>query len=110
MSDAPAPTSPGHADDSPPRRVDSFMFGCLLGGLITIAFAILMVFIGLSVSKSLMLSEYWFVSWGVTQWIGIVPMIMAERSKGHPKGVAGLIVAGCVGTLVSTACAGWLTR
>jgi len=49
-------------------------------------------------------------SWGITQWIALVPLILRERSKGNPNIAKGLVVTGCVGVLLSSACAGLSLR
>jgi hypothetical protein len=49
-------------------------------------------------------------SWGLTQWVVIVPFILRQRAKGHRKTVQGLLIAGGVGVLLSSACAASLFR
>ncbi len=43
------------------------------------------------------------MSWGLTQWIAIIPMIISNQKKGRRKNVQGLIIAGCIGVLLSSA-------
>lgn len=50
------------------------------------------------------LASFLFASWGVTQWIAIGPLIWRERSQGYPNRVTGLIIMGCLGVLLSSAC------
>lgn len=44
------------------------------------------------------------VSWGVTQWLAIGPLIWQQRSQGYRNRVVGLIMVGCLGLLLSAAC------
>jgi hypothetical protein len=48
------------------------------------------------------------MSFGVTQWIALIPLIMKERGEGHTRRVTGMIIAGCLGLLASTACGSML--
>jgi hypothetical protein len=48
------------------------------------------------------------MSFGVTQWIALIPLIMKERGAGHIKRVHGMIFTGCLGLLLSTACGSML--
>jgi hypothetical protein len=92
----------------PPRPSnDTVALGCLMGFGTTVAFAILGVVAALTVDSAGhgKLSDYLFVSWGVTQWMGLLPLISNERSKGRKNRVKGLIIAGCLGLLLSSACA-----
>jgi hypothetical protein len=56
------------------------------------------------------LSNFIFLSWGVTQWIALGPLIWKQRSKGYPNRVQGLIIAGCLGVLLSSACGAMFLR
>ena len=55
-------------------------------------------------------SDYAFVSCGLIQWIGIVPAILHQRKRGYRKSVIGMIVAGCIGLLLATACGSMLSK
>jgi hypothetical protein len=46
-----------------------------------------------------------FLSWGITQWIALIPLIINQRAAGHSKTVQGMIISGCLGVLLSSACA-----
>jgi len=50
-------------------------------------------------------NRWLFSAWGVTQWIALAPLILRQKSKGHPKTVQGMIISGCLGTLLGSACA-----
>jgi hypothetical protein len=86
---------------------DSILRGFAMGCGTSIAFAVLGVIAALTVDTAGKgkLSDYLFVSWGVTQWIGILPLIANNQSEGREKSVKGLIIAGCIGFLLSSACA-----
>lgn len=44
-------------------------------------------------------------SWGVTQWLVLFPLILKRRRQGRRQVVLGMIASGCVGLLLSSACA-----
>ncbi len=44
-------------------------------------------------------------SWGVTQWIALIPLILRQRAKQNPRTVQGLLLIGFIGLLLSSACA-----
>jgi|HubBroStandDraft_5_1064220.scaffolds.fasta_scaffold755229_2 drug/metabolite transporter (DMT)-like permease len=109
MSDLPPPAM---LQPPPPLRPsrpsnDTVLLGCLMGFGTSVAFAVLGIVAALTVDTAGhgKLSDYLFVGWGVTQWIGIIPLILNDRSKGRHKRVKGLIIAGCIGVLLSSACA-----
>jgi hypothetical protein len=111
MSDQPPPAMPEPLPVPPPRPSnDTIALGCLMGFGTTVAFGILGALAAFAVDSSGngKLSDYLFVSWGVTQWIGIIPLIMNERQKGRKNRIKGLIIAGCLGLLLSSACASLL--
>jgi hypothetical protein len=92
----------------PPRPSnDTVLVGCLMGCGTSVAFALLGLLAGLTVDSGGhgKLSDYLIVGWGVTQWIGIIPIIMSQRRAGNKNRVKGLIIAGCIGVLLSSACA-----
>jgi hypothetical protein len=81
---------------------DKVLDGCLFGCACQAAFC----FLGFlaAFANSGKLSNFLFVSWGVTQWIAIGPLIWQQKSQGYPNRVKGLIVTGCIGVLLSSAC------
>ncbi len=81
----------------------SILAGCGLGCLIQIAFLAIGALVAFATPGRL--SDISFFSVGVTQWLGIIPTIMVERSKNKSKTVTGLIITGCIGFLLSSACA-----
>ena len=107
MSDFPPPSigPPPILPAKPPN--DNFIVGCAMGCGSTIGFALLSLLLALAFDSSGhgKLSNDLLASWGLTQWLGIVPIIMVQRSRGYKNRVTGLIVAGCVGLLLSSACA-----
>jgi hypothetical protein len=111
MSDQPPPTTLEPPPLPPPRPPnDTVLRGFAMGCGTSIAFAVLGVIAALTIDSAGngKLSDYLFAGWGVTQWIGILPLIANEQSKGRKKSIKGLIIAGCIGLLLSSACAGIL--
>ena len=49
-----------------------------------------------------------FFSWGIIQWIALVPLIMKQNAAGHPKTARGLKISGFLGFLLSVGSAGLL--
>ena len=47
-------------------------------------------------------------SWGVTQWIAVIPLIRQHQAAGHPLIARGLKVSGFIGLFLSVASAGFL--
>ena len=43
-------------------------------------------------------------SWGVIQWLVLIPLILNQRGQGKTRTVQGLIISGCLGLLLSSAC------
>ena len=74
--------------------------GCLMGLACQIAFILIGIF-GLFAGNTIVL----LVGWGATQWIALIPMILRERANGHPATAQGMIIMGCIGLLLSSACA-----
>jgi hypothetical protein len=110
VSDAPPPIPfelpPAPAPLGPPG--DTVARGCGFGLLITIlSIALVSGAAYLADGKK---SDYIFMSWGYVQWIGTIALIMRERSRGYRKSVIGLIIAGCMSTLLGTACAAMLSN
>ncbi len=44
-------------------------------------------------------------SWGLTQWVGILPLVFIMRRRGNRRTVIGLLLMGAIGLLLSSACA-----
>jgi hypothetical protein len=88
----------------PPPSGDSVGRGCLYGCLCQIGFIGFgsLAAVGL---KGGNLQSALFVSWGVTQWIALVPLIWQQKGKEHPRTVQGIIVTGSIGLMLSSACA-----
>jgi hypothetical protein len=90
---------------------DSRPIGCLMGCACQIGFfavgGVLASLASIANSSTLPYSarEVLFLSWGVTQWIALVPLIRSERAVGHSKTVQGMLISGCLGLLLSSACA-----
>jgi len=90
-----------------PDSRDHIGVGCALGCAVQIGFAIVGMVVAVAVGGNT-LSNIIFLSSAVTQWIGLVPLIMHQRSIGHPKTVQGIIIAGCLGMLLCSACGAML--
>jgi hypothetical protein len=88
----------------PPERNDKFLYGCGLGCAIQLAFILLGALVGTMLNNRRMINIAW-LTFGATQWIAIVPLILKQKKKGRSRLVAGLIVTGCIGLLLSSACA-----
>ncbi len=105
MADAPPPlhAEPLLPPPPPGPRNDNFFLGCLMGcggliGGLIISFIMAMMADGKT-------SDYLFMSWGATQWVITLPLILRQRSTNHKNRMWGLIVSGCAGILLCTACA-----
>lgn len=88
---------------------NSIGLGCLFGCLCQVGFIAAGVLTAFSLPGGKLQSVI-FMSWGVTQWIALVPLILQQRGKGHSRTVQGLIVTGALGLLLSSACASTLLR
>jgi len=77
--------------------------GCLLGCLCQIGFFVLAMAAAIALHNEM--SKFLSLSWGVTQWIALIPLIQSQRAKGHNATVQGLLIMGSVGVLLSSACA-----
>jgi hypothetical protein len=97
------------ADLGPRPPDDKVIHGCLMGCAWQLIFGILGFVLAASFQGNL-LAGFLFVSWGVTQWIAIGPLIWRERSQGYPNRVKGLIITGCLGVLLSSACGAMFLR
>jgi hypothetical protein len=90
---SPRPDPQGHI-------IAGFGIGC--------ACQIVFLILGLAVGSMSGNSKYSFmpvVFWGITQWIALVPLILSQRAKGHSQTVAGMLISGCLGLLLSSTCA-----
>jgi hypothetical protein len=113
MSDQPPPIPfepPQPLTAVPPSGLpnDNFLSGCAMGCGTTIASVIVCALVAFTVNGKT--SDYAFMSWGVVQWIGLIPLILTQRSKGYKNRVTGLIVSGCATLLASMACASMLSN
>lgn len=90
---------------SDPR--DHIGVGCAMGCGVQV------VFLGLGLLISMNLrsnndSTLAAMSFGVTQWIALIPLILNERAKGRTRRITGMLIIGCLGVLFSTACGSML--
>jgi hypothetical protein len=83
----------------------SLPVGCALGCACQIFFMLVGLAIN-SMTGAGKISESLVVGWGFTQWIGVAPLIFHHKEEGHPRTVQGLLISGCLGVLLSSACAG----
>lgn len=91
-----------------PAADDNLMSGCMLGCLCQVGFFVLGAVFAYMQNNGRLI-KFAFAIWGVTQWIAIVPLIIRQRAAGYPARAKGLLMAGCLGVLLSSACA-LLTR
>jgi len=94
---------PAFAQVQPVPATDSVARGCFFGCLCQLAFfglGLLTIFV--SNGK---LQNAIFVGWGVTQWIGLVPLILRNKKQQNFATVQGLIISGALGVILSSACA-----
>ncbi|HME05454.1 MAG TPA: hypothetical protein VKG25_00330 [Bryobacteraceae bacterium] len=81
----------------------------MLGCLCQIGFFVLAMAGAIAMNNQT--SKLVYLSWGVTQWIALIPLIQSQRAKGHNATVQGLLIMGSIGVLLSSACAAMmLTR
>lgn len=91
------------------RRGDNVGVGCLFGLLCQIVFIAIGVFAAIPLRTNGTL--IWaLASWGLTQWLVIGPLIWYHSANGYPRRVKGLILAGCIGVLLSSGCAAMFFR
>lgn len=93
---------------TPSAPNDRLFEGCLMGCAAQCVF----FFVGLLAAFAAKgkLSGLLLASWGVTQWIVLGPLIWQQRSKGYPNRVVGMIIIGCLGLLLSSACGAMFLR
>jgi hypothetical protein len=88
---------------------DNLIFGCGLGCLTQLIFIVLGVLIASQGNGSSKMAMTIACSWGVTQWIALIPLILVQRANGRPRTVQGLVITGCIGVLLSSACYGMIS-
>lgn len=87
---------------------DSLLKGCAVGFACQIGFWLLGSFLAFQADEHSKWPSILFVSWGLTQWTALVPLILRQKAMNHPNTVQGLLIAGSVGVLLSSACAGMM--
>ena len=87
-----------------PDSRDHIGVGCGMGCAVGIAFSVVGLFVAGMVGNNTF-SNIIFFSTALTQWLGLIPLILYQRSINHPKTVKGIILAGCLGMLLCSACA-----
>lgn len=90
-------------------RGDNLAMGVGMGCLIQLGF-LAAGFLIYNFAQKAGLSVYALSGWGLTQWLGIVPLAFMQRAKKRPRVVQGLILIGCLGLLLSSTCAWMLGR
>jgi hypothetical protein len=98
----PLPGTPSFLDPLPPAN-DHMMRGCLMGCgiqvvLLVLAISIVSMFRGGNFA-------YLLVICIAVQWLVLVPLIRNERELGYRESPSGLIIVGCLFTLLVTTCA-----
>ena len=102
------PTEPPKFAATSPAPSDPMLLGCGLGcACQALCFAVSLVALGMSQGK---LGNLLFVSWGLTQWVGILPMYLRYKRESRPRTAQGLLIYGCLGVLLSSACAAMVFR
>ncbi len=91
-------------DNRQPPSEGSVGTGCLLGCLCQIGFVLLSLTATVSLGNNRWGFFAW-ASWGLTQWIALIPVIRIQRAKEHHATVQGLLIAGSLGVLLCSACA-----
>lgn len=92
-------------DEKDPDQGSIFV-GCGMALLCQVVLGVLGFFAIATIHKA---GTNWAVfalsSWGMTQWIGIVPAAFSMKRKGMKRTVIGLVLMGSIGLLLSSACA-----
>jgi hypothetical protein len=86
---------------------DHIGVGCALGCAVQIGFAVVGMLVAVAIGQNTW-SNIIFLSSAVTQWIGLVPLILHHRAIGRRRTVQGIIIAGCLGMLLCSACGAML--
>lgn len=87
---------------SKPAAYDAIIIGWWMGWFCQLAIFVLTLWAAKHLGG---LGRYVFYSWGVTQWIALVPLMWHQKAKGYPARVKGLLLVGCFGVLLSSTCA-----
>jgi hypothetical protein len=90
-------------DVQPKDPRDHIGVGCAMGFGVQLAFLAVGVLIAMNLRSDTAVTAVG-LSFGVTQWIALIPLILNERAKGRPRRVTGMLIIGCLGVLASTAC------
>ena len=100
--------------DAEPDTDGNLLTGILMGCGVQLIFIILGIFLFSGVSpqgsQGSKIGNWALLGWGLTQWIGLVPLILHQRGKGRPKTMYGLLIAGGIGLLLNSACDGLVFR
>ncbi len=78
--------------------------GCLMGCGIQLIFGIGSLLLASTAGLG-RFSRILLVSWGLTQWIALVPLILQQQGKGHFSTVTGIEITGFIGVMLCSACA-----
>ncbi len=97
------PTAPDETQ-IPPSNEGNIPAGCGLAFLCQIGAGILSLF-SLALDGNNKLGVILLCSWGLTQWIGIIPLIFRFKAEGKKQTIVGLVIMGSLGLLLSSACA-----
>lgn len=102
---------PAFTQLDPQSSEDGVGRGCLYGCLCQAAFIALgLIAVFASGSAKGPGLGFLLVGWGLTQWIGILPLILRQRRQHHNETVKGLVLSGSIGLLLSAACAAMVYR
>jgi hypothetical protein len=82
---------------------DTIRRGCLFGCLWQAGLVIVSL-LAANCIRSSKLAGVLIVSWGLTQWIALIPLILQQRAKGYPRTVQGILITGCIGFLLCSLC------
>lgn len=86
-------------------RGGSLLLGCGMGCAVQIAFILLGVFLA-SLVKTRRMGDILAYSFGFTQWLAIIPLVISENKSGRNRVVAGLLISASMGLLLSSMCSG----
>jgi hypothetical protein len=64
---------------------------------------------GTSIPNHPRLEMFFLLGWGLTQWIVLIPLIIRLRKQGQKRTIQGILIAGGIGVLLSSACASILS-
>ncbi len=97
----PLPGIPSFLDSLPPAN-DHMMRGCMMGCGIQVVLLVLAIWI---VSMFRGNFAYLLGACVAVQWLVLIPVIRSERGLGYRESPSGLIIVGCLFTLLATTCA-----